>query len=616
MCPDLFWVTSKISSLARGGRILYARRLFDRLPNRDRVCWNAMISAYCQLGLPRESLSLLGSMRAADIRPDHFTFTSCLNACARSGDVLFGGHVHALVVVSGYGGHVAVSNALIDMYGKCSRPDSAEKVFEETVGRNDISYCSLLFAYMRTGLFAEADVFFTSWCGDIQIAWNVMIAGYAECDEVESCIQLFNKMNESPCEPDQWTLSSLMDVSAESSEMVYGRAVHAFVIKSGWGSADESRNSILGFYSKHRKHDALKLLESFGARTLVSWNVMIDSYMKVGDVHNALLAFKQAPERNVNLWTAVTIGYSQNGFPEQALSFFVDMIRNSLRPDDVSFVAALHACSSLAVLSHGQMIHGNVIRCGFHMAVCVGNGLTNMYAKCGHLEWSCRMFADIPRKDVVSWNAMLFGLGLHGHGLQAMKHFEEMLACGIKPDKASFISLLMTCSHSGLVEEGRAIFNAMETEYGVKQEEEHVKCMVDMLGRNGFLEEARDLAIEHGGAGLQEALLGACSVHGEMAIGKEIGEDLRLMEPWKDISYVALSNLYCVSGKWKEAEMVRKMMRSQGVRKKPGCSWVQVRDAVTSFFAGQNTHPFISDGHELLSFLHVEMRAKQWNQSL
>ncbi|KAI4303217.1 hypothetical protein MLD38_038874 [Melastoma candidum] len=195
-----------------------------------------MISAYWQLGLPRESLSLLGSMRAADVRPDHFTFTYCLNACARLGDVLLGGNVHALVVVSGYGGHVAVSNALIDMYGKCSRPDS--------------------------------------------IAWNVMIAGYAEYDEVESCIQLFNKMNESPCEPDQWTLSSLMDVSAQSSEMVYGRAVHAFVIKSGWGSADESKNSILGFYSRHREHDALKLLESFGARTLVSWN----NYTKVGDV--------------------------------------------------------------------------------------------------------------------------------------------------------------------------------------------------------------------------------------------------------------------------------------------------------------------------------------------
>ncbi|KAI4338501.1 hypothetical protein MLD38_023551 [Melastoma candidum] len=117
----------------------------------------------------------------------------------------------------------------------------------------------------------------------------------------------------------------------------------------------------------------------------------------------------------------------------------------------------------------------------------------------------------------------------------------------------------------------------------------------------------RLLAREHGGVGLREALLGA---QGEMAIGLESEEDLRLMEPWKDISYVALSNLYFVSGKRKEAEMVRKAMQCQRVRKKPGCSRVQVRDAVASFFARQNTHPFISHVHEVLSFLHIEMRAK------
>lgn len=569
-----------------------------------------MISGYCQLGLPEESLSLFSSMRAADIRPDHFTFTSGLNACARLGDILFGGKVHASVVVSGYDGYVAVSNALIDMYGKCLSPDSAHKVFREMVDRNDISCCSLLFAYMHSGLFTTADIFFTRWCENIQIAWNVMITGQAKYGKVESCLRLFNKMNESPCEPDQWTLSSLMDVSAESSEIVYGHIVHAFVIKSGWGSAEESKNSILGFYSKHQKDDALKLLESFGARSLVSWNVMIDSYMKVGDVRNALIAFERAPELNAVSWTEMIIGYSQNGFPEQALSFFVDMVRNSLRPDDISFGASLHACSGLAVLVHGQMIHGYVISCGFHAAVCVGNGLTNMYAKCGHIEGSCQAFADILGKDVVSWNAMLFGLGLHGHGPRALKLFEEMIASGINPDKMSFISLLMSCSHSGLVEVGRVIFNTMETVYGVGLEQEHVECMVDMLGRNGFLEEARDLAREHGGAATQEVLLGACSAHGETAIGLESGEDLRTMEPLKEVNYVAISNLYCISGKWKEAEMVRESMRHQGMRKKPGCSWIQVQDMVSSFFVGQNSHPFIEDVHEVLSFLHVEMRAK------
>ncbi|KAK0607226.1 hypothetical protein LWI29_011701 [Acer saccharum] len=115
---------------------------------------------------------------------------------------------------------------------------------------------------------------------------------------------------------------------------------------------------------------------------------------------------------------------------------------------------------------------------------------------------------------------------------------------------------------------------------------------VDMLGRAGYLTEAKELANKHSEAGSanntssREALLGACTVHGNVELGTHLGEDLKILEPQKEMSFVLLSNLYCASGKWKEAEMVRKAMADQGVKKMPGCSWIEVRNEVTAFVAG------------------------------
>ncbi|BFG35244.1 hypothetical protein CerSpe_215180 [Prunus speciosa] len=114
-------------------------------------------------------------------------------------------------------------------------------------------------------------------------------------------------------------------------------------------------------------------------------------------------------------------GYAGSGHGEEATTFFVDMVRSGVQPDDITFGAVLHACSSLAVLGHG----------------------------------SVHAFNDIFQKDLVPWNAMLFAFGLHGQATQALQVFKEMVENGVKPDSVTFIGLLMTCSHNGLIEESR-----------------------------------------------------------------------------------------------------------------------------------------------------------------
>lgn len=610
----LFQTTSKIVSLARSGRICHARKLFDEMPDRDSVAWNAMITAYSHLGLYQQSLSLFGSMRISNSKPDSFSYSAALSACAGASHHGFGSVIHALVVVSGYRSSLPVANSLIDMYGKCLKPHDARKVFDEMADSNEVTWCSLLFAYANSSLFGMALEVFRSMPERVEIAWNTMIAGHARRGEVEACLGLFKEMCESLYQPDQWTFSALMNACTESRDMLYGCMVHGFVIKSGWSSAMEVKNSILSFYAKLEcPSDAMKMFNSFGAFNQVSWNAIIDAHMKLGDTQKAFLAFQQAPDKNIVSWTSMIVGYTRNGNGELALSMFLDMTRNSIQLDDLVAGAVLHACASLAILAHGKMVHSCIIRRGLDKYLFVGNSLVNMYAKCGDVEGSALAFRSILEKDLVSWNSMLFAFGLHGRANEAKCLFREMVASGVKPDEVTFTGMLMTCSHLGLIDEGFAFFRSMSSEFGLSHEMDHVACMVDMLGRGGYVAEAQSLAKKYSktsGARTNsyEVLLGACHAHGDLGTGSSVGEYLKTLEPEKELGYVMLSNLYCASGQWKEAEIVRKEMLDQGVKKVPGTSWIEIRNVVTAFVSGNNSSPYMADISNILYFLEIEMR--------
>jgi pentatricopeptide repeat protein len=236
-----------------------------------------------------------------------------------------------------------------------------------------------------------------------------------------------------------------------------------------------------------------------------------------------------------------------------------------------------------------------------------------MYAKCGDIEGSRLAFRNINEKDLVSWNSMLFAFGLNGKGNEAICMFREMLVSGVRPDEVTFTGLLMTCSHLGLIDEGFAFFKSMSSEFGLVQGMDHVACMVDMLGRGGYVAEARSLAKRYSKTNRDrtnscEVLLGACHTHGDLGTGSYVGEYVKNLEPKKEVGYVLLSNMYCASGMWEEAEIVRKEMMDQGVKKVPGCSWIEIRNVVTAFVSGNNSYPCMDDISKILHFLELEMR--------
>ncbi|XP_006855388.3 pentatricopeptide repeat-containing protein At2g36980, mitochondrial [Amborella trichopoda] len=611
---DMLSLTTMISTLVREGNVSEARRVFDQMPQRDVVSWNAMLTGYAQLGHAHEAISLFTHMRAWGPKGDGFSFTAIISACADLGSLNYGKKLHGLVVSFGFQSSLPVCNSLIYMYGKCHEPSSSFDVFNGMGVRNELSWCSVLCSYVKSSLLQIAHKIFVDMPNRGTFAWNVMISGYARVGEFNTCLRLFKEMEMVGGSPDFVTIVSLVSGCVDT---LTGHAIHAHAIKSGLDLEVEVRNSILSFYAKLGSLDeAMNLFSLINVRTQVSWNAIITAHMRHASVQEALALFECAPTRNTISWTIMIAGCARNEHSGQALSLFVRMHDSGIQLDHFTLGAALHACSNLALLRKGKLIHGCVIHLGFHSYTYTGNALLNMYAKCGDIKGSHKVFEAIFCKDEVSWNAMIFGFGHHGLAQEAFMVFGEMLRGGWKPDKVTFIGLLTACSHTGLVEQGKKYYELMSANFGIEPQQEHAACMIDMLGRHGSIEEAKAFAqprMEREAYNTCEALLGACAKHVDIGLGERVAKELISIEPGYDMGYVLLANMYCESGNWEGGEKLRHVMRERGLRKVPGCSWIEVKAQVEVFMAGDFSHPQIEEIYRTVDLLVIQMRnARIW----
>ncbi|XP_072972030.1 pentatricopeptide repeat-containing protein At2g36980, mitochondrial [Typha angustifolia] len=617
--PGIISATSRIVYLARSGLLSSARKLFDEMPERDTIAWNAMLTSYSHSGYSRDALSLFSRMRFCSERPDAFSFTAAIAASANIHDLGTGRMLHALLVHVGFQASLPVANSLVDMYAKCECPSDAALVFGEMEKRNDLSWCSLLYAYVNSGQFDSALKLFDEMSTRSTVAWNILIKGYAQIGDSELCLELFKEMWILGFEADDATYVIIMNACSELLEPYFGCMIHAILIQRGHNAVVEVNNALLSFYAEFGfRDDALRIFESMKARTQVSWNAMINANMKFGNVQEALSLLQRAPETNNISWTSMIAGFVRNGNGEEALALFVDMTKNFIRPDDFTFGAVLHACAITAALRCGKMVHNCVIQSGFYSYVYVANGLVDMYAKCGDIQSSNKVFDNISRKDIVSWNSMLFGFALHGWATKALDLFKDMLSRKVEPDEVTFIGLLTACSHSGLLDQGKALFEMMELIHGVKPNADHVTCIIDMFARAGCLRDASKLLEKYskmlgeGTNDLCESLLSACYVNKNVSIGRKVGEELVTVEPQNEVGYVMLSNLYCASGQWKQAERVRRVMVEQGVKKSPGCSWIEVGNMIRVFVSGSQNLNQVTDVYDIIGLLNYEMRSPSY----
>ncbi|CAK9213816.1 unnamed protein product [Sphagnum troendelagicum] len=442
------------------------------------------------------------------------------------------------------------------------------------------------------------------------LGWNKKLRKYVKDGQAQKAMQLFQQIQQEGMSPDTFTFVQVINACAGLGALEEGRHVHEQIIQSGCESDVFVGNSLVDMYAKCGSiEDAWKMFKKMPSRDVVTWNTMIlgfDMYAKCGSLEDAWNVFKNMPSRDVITWTTIILGHVKCGQGQKALELFRQMQRENVRPNSVTFVGVLNACASIVALEKGRCVHQQIIESVWDSNVFVGNSLVDMYAKCGSMEDAQTVFNKMPSHDVISWNAILGGCAMHGHGNEALKLFEQMCEEGVKPDDITFVCLLSACSHAGLVDEGMCCYASMITVYMISPKLEHYSCMVDLLGRAGKLHEAENMIKAMPGkpyVPAWRALLAACKIHGNVEMGERVAKEFLELEPENAVDYVLLSNIYAAAGNRHLCENVELQRQERGVENQTGRTWIEVKNEVHSFIAGNQDHPQMIEIHTELQRL-------------
>ncbi|VAI61383.1 unnamed protein product [Triticum turgidum subsp. durum] len=349
-------------------------------------------------------------------------------------------------------------------------------------------------------------------------------------------------------------------------------------------------------------------------RSVVTYNTMITGLMRNGLVAAARLVFDGMPDPDKVSWTALIDGCVKNGRHDEAICCFHAMLLDGVEPDYVTLVAAISACAEVGALGLGMWAHRFVTRQRLEGNIRIANSLMDMYARCGQVEFARQVFDSMRKRTVVSWNSMIVGFAANGRCTDAIKHFEAMRKKGFKPDAVTFTGVLTACSHAGLTDEGLRYYEAMRAEHDIAARMEHYGCVVDLLGRAGRLDEAMSVVATmpmRPNEVVLGALLAGCRMHGDVDMAEQLMQYLLEQDPGGDSNYVLLSNIYAAVGKWDGAGKVRSLMKSRGVKKRPGRSSVEINGDVHEFVCGDRSHPQAAEVFDMLGLLSHEMAGRE-----
>ncbi|KAG8374097.1 hypothetical protein BUALT_Bualt11G0095500 [Buddleja alternifolia] len=293
-----------------------------------------------------------------------------------------------------------------------------------------------------------------------QVSWSSMIGGYAKAGDYLSCYSTFREYMRSGIRPDNFTLPLVMKVCRDTKDLVMGRLMHNVVCKLGFSSYCFVAAALVDVYAKCKAIDyAKQMFDEMPKRDLVSWTVMIGACTECGN-------------------------------PQDSLDLFDRMREEGVMLDKIAMVNVANASAKLGAMHKAKIVDDYIRKMKFPLDVILGTAVIDMHAKCGNIEFAREIFDKMREKNVISWSTMIAAHGYHGEGEKALDLFRMMLGDGILPNSITFVSLLYSCSHSGLVEEGLRLFSLMEEEYVMRPDVKHFTCVVDLFCRAGKLDQA------------------------------------------------------------------------------------------------------------------------------
>ncbi|KAJ0734116.1 putative tetratricopeptide-like helical domain superfamily [Helianthus annuus] len=504
---------------SKAGDMKSARHVFDEMRERSVVSWTALLSGYARNGYDGEALEVFVGMRRAGVKANQFSYASALSACTRLVFLSCGLQIQGCVCKGRFVYDSFVQCALIELHSKCGKIEDACSIFD---------------------MMSVKDM----------VCLNSMIGGFANRGYSNDAITMFRLMFRDGMTPDNFTLASVLMACARSKDLVHVLQLHGFVLKLGFGSYNSLNGSL------------------------------INAYVKSRSVRSAYQIYKSMTKKDPISCTALISGYAHEGSNTMdAMNLFIELHQALMNIDSVILCSMINICANTTSLILGKQIHAlSLKRLAYH-DVPMSNALIDMYSKCGEIIDARHVFDEMKEKNIISWTSLIAGYGKHGYGKKAISLYKQMVDEGLEPNSITFLSLLFSCSHSGLTAEGRLLFNSMIDKYNIIPREKHYSCMVDLLARGGEIEEAYTLVQNmhvKPNASVWGAILGACSVHDNVAIGKVAARHLFDLDPRKSVNYVVLAGIYAAAGLWDGAWDTRRLMEVEKLQKKQsGCSFFQ-----------------------------------------
>ncbi|PHT95663.1 Pentatricopeptide repeat-containing protein, chloroplastic [Capsicum annuum] len=616
----VFVASSLIDMYGKCGVLVDSRKVFDYMYEKNVVAWNSLIVSYMQNGFNEEAIGVFYDMRNEGIEPTRVTLSSFLSASANLCALHEGKQGHAISVKSGLDLDNIFGSSLINFYAKVGLVNDAELIFHRVI---------------------EKDV----------VTWNLLMSCYVQSGKIDKTLDLSRLMRLKGFRFDSVTLSTILSASAELRDLKLGREGHCFCVRNTFDNDIVVASGIINMYAKCEKiPDARRVFDNTMEKDLVLWNTLLAAYAEVGlsgeslrlfyqmqlyglpqntiswnsvilgllrngQINEAIDMFTQMKtvglDPNIVTYTTLISGLTQNGHNSEALTYFKQLLQAGYRPNSASIVAALSASTNMASLHDGRSIHGYILRRKIPLSLPVATSLVDMYTKCGSLNCANCIFDLIPEKKLALYNAMISGYALHGCAIEALALFKRLCKEGVEPDSITFTSVLSSCCHAGLVKEGLDVFYDMLTVHHMKPRVEHYGCIITLLSRCGDLDEAMQLIQSmpfEPDANVFESLLVACRELRETELEKHIANCLIMMEPDNAGHYVSLSNAYATTGRWDEVSKLRDLMKKKGLRKRPGCSWIQVGAEFHMFVSGDKWHPHTEKISTILALLDREMQ--------
>ncbi|KAD5961918.1 hypothetical protein E3N88_13391 [Mikania micrantha] len=538
-------------------------------------------------------------------------------------------------------------SSVISKHGRIGNLKNAEIIFSRIPIKNVISWTAMLTAYAENGQINKARELFDEMPERNVASWNAMISGYMRNKNgIDKACELFSMSPEKNAVSYASMITgycrAVFEGCGRFDRYREGLQIHALVILLGFDFDTFLGNSVITMYCRLGDLDAaVRLFNIMEKKDTVSWNSLISGYIQAENIEEAYKHFNTMPfkdvyswttmitgfsnkgltEKSVELfnimpykddivWTALISGFASNGKYEDSIHWFIQMLQTSVKPNALTFSSVLSSSASLAALNQGLQIHTHVLKTGMEFNLSVQNSLVSFYAKCGCVNDACKVFDSVNTPNVVSYNSMINGFAQNGHGKEAIDLFIKLKQSGIHPNDITFFGVLSACTHVGLVAEGRKYFNSMSSFYKIEPSLDHYACMVDLLGRAGFLDEAYDFLKSmpfEPHSGVWGALLGASRTHFRLDLAEIAAQHISELEPDNATPYVVLSDIYMASKKKENEELVRTMKKLKGLKKSPGCSWILVKGDVILFLSGDRSHRYFKEIKSTLWTLLDEM---------